>query len=76
MFAVKNTEYGFEFVTWDRTYDGNAVYHGNYYKDYDAAKENFAIRSELIDKDKLFSVEELKSIHQCVDFTVSQNVAD
>lgn len=73
VFAVKNTEYGFEFVTWDRTYDGNAVYHGNYYKDYEAAKENFAIRSELIDKDKLFSVEELKSIHDCVDFTVSHN---
>ena len=71
--AVKNTEYGFEFVTWDRTYDGKAVCHGNYYRDYEAAKENFAVRSGLIDKDKMFSIDELKSIHQCVDFTVSYN---
>ena len=73
--AAKHTEYGFEFVTWDRTYDGNSVWHGNYYSDYDVAKENFATRSGLIDKDKLFSTEELERIGKCVEFTM-QNCDD
>ena len=71
--AAKHTEYGFEFVTWDRTYDGNSVWHGNYYSDYAAAKENFATRSGLIDKDKLFCAEELERIGKCVDFTMRHN---
>ena len=68
--AAKHTEYGFEFVTWDRTYDGNAVCQGNYFENYAAAKENFAARSGLIDKDKLFSTEELERIGKCVEFTM------
>ena len=71
--AKYNDEFGFEFVTWDRTYDGNSVWHGNYYSDYAAAKENFATRSGLIDKDKLFSMEELERIGKCVDFTMRHN---
>ena len=71
--AAKHTEYGFEFVTWDRTYDGNSVWHGNYYSDYAAAKKNFATRSGLIDKDKLFTTEELERIGKCVDFTMRHN---
>lgn len=71
--AAKCTEYGFEFVTWDRTYDGKAVCQGNYFEDYAAAKENFAARSGLIDKDKLFSTEELERIRKCVDFTMRHN---
>ncbi len=68
--AAKHTEYGFEFVTWDRTYDGKAVCHGNYFEDYAAAKENFAARSGLIDKDKLFSTEELERLGKSVEFTM------
>ena len=68
--AAKHTEYGFEFVTWDRTYDGDAVCQGNYFENYAAAKENFAARSGLIDKDKLFSTEELERIGKCVEFTM------
>ena len=71
--AKYNEEYGFEFVTWDRTYDGKAICQGNYFEDYAAAKENFATRSGLIDKDKLFSTEELERIGKCVDFTMRHN---
>ena len=71
--AAKNTEYGFEFVTWNKTYDGKAVCQGKYFEDYAAAKENFATRSGLIDKDKLFSMEELERIGKCVDFTMRHN---
>lgn len=71
--AAKHTEYGFEFVTWDRTFDGKAVCQGKYFEDYAAAKENFATRSGLIDKDKLFTTEELERIGKCVDFTMRHN---
>ena len=71
--AAKHTEYGFEFVTWDRTYDGKAVCQGNYHNNYMAAKEDFAVRSGLVDKDKLFSTEELEQIGKCVDFMMRHN---
>ncbi len=71
--AKYNEEYGFEFITWDRTFDGKGVTQGNYYSDYSAAKENFATRSGLIDKDKLFSTEELEQIRKCVNFTARHN---
>ena len=71
--AKYNEEFGFEFVTWDRTYDGKAVCQGNYFEDYAAAKENFATRSGLIDKDKLFGSEELEQLGKCVNFTMRHN---
>ena len=71
--AKYNDEFGFEFVTWDRTYDGKAVCQGKYFEDYAAAKENFATRAGLIDKDKLFGLEELEQIRKCVDFTMTNN---
>ena len=71
--AAKNTEYGFEFVTWERTFDNKGVTQGNYYTDYAAAKENFAVRSGLIDKNKVFDVAELESIQKCVNFTARHN---
>ena len=49
--AKYNNEYGFEFVTWDRTYDDKSVCQGKYFEDYAAAKENFATRSGLIDNE-------------------------
>lgn len=71
--AAKNTECGFEFVTWDRTFDGNGVTQGKYYSDYSVAKENFAVRSGLVDKNKMFDVEELENIRKCVNFTARHN---
>ena len=71
--AKYNNEYGFEFVTWDRTINGKAVCQGKYFEDYAAAKENFATRSGLVDKDKLFSTEELEQLRKCVNFTVRHN---
>ncbi len=71
--AAKNTEYGFEFVTWERTFDNKGVTQGNYFTDYAAAKENFATRSGLIDKNKIFDVEELENIRKCVNFNARHN---
>ena len=71
--AAKSGEYGFEFVTWERTFDNKGVTQGDYYSDYSAAKEGFATRSGLIDKNKLFDVEELENIRKCVNFTARHN---
>ena len=47
--------------------------YGNYYSDYATAKENFATRSGLIRKDRLFETEELAYIHRSVNFMVRHN---
>ena len=58
-----NNDKDFEFVTWQYSYDGKAVNIGRYFTDYQAAKENMAIRSGLIDQSKMFSETDLKLIH-------------
>ena len=63
----------FEFVTWDRTFDGKAVCQGNYHSDYIAAKEDFATRSGLVDSNRLFEAEELKRIHKCIGFALEND---
>lgn len=69
--AAKYSEQNeFEFVTWDRTYDGKGVCQGNYCSDYFAAKEDFAVRSGLVKKERLFSDDELLKLNCCVDFTL------
>lgn len=65
--------YGFEFVTWFRSWDGRSVCNGNYFSDYISAKENFAVRSCLIDDNKLFDNTELVMLSRCVDFAVNNN---
>ncbi len=71
--AKYNAEYGFEFVTWDRTFDSKAVCQGNYYTDYAVAKENFAVRSGMVDKDKIFGTKELEQLEKCVNFAMRHN---
>ena len=62
---------GFKFVTWE--YDKTGVYAGHYYdNDFPRAKEDFAKRSMLIDKNKVFSDKELAEIYRCVEDTLTQ----
>lgn len=61
-------EHGYQFVTWQYTYDRKGVTLGHYYhNNYAGAKEEFAVRSGLIDKHKLFEPEELKEIYLLLD---------
>ena len=72
--AAKYSEQNeFEFVTWDRTFDGKAVCQGNYHTDYNAAKEDFATRSGLVDSNRLFEADELKRIHKCIGFALEND---
>ncbi len=54
------TEYGVQFVTWDRTHNQTSLQQGHYFGpgcgagDYTAAKQDFAVRSGLIPAGGLF----------------------
>lgn len=59
-------KYGVEFVTWDWDHDRKGVSQGHYFDgDYQRAKQDFAIRSGLVPKDRLFSDEQLATIYRC-----------
>ena len=71
------TQYGVQFVTWERVQEGAALYQGDYYgpsggaDSYIAAKQDFATRSGLIPKSALFTQEQMtevyRSIHETLD---------
>lgn len=68
--AGRETEYGYMFVTWRRDYEGTGVMNGGYYLDgYMEAKQDFAIRSGLIEKQRLFSDAQLLDIYQSINDT-------
>lgn len=68
--AGRETKHGYMFVTWLRDYEGTGVVDGNYYLDgYAAAKADFAIRSGLIEKQRLFSDAQLLEIYQSINDT-------
>ena len=68
--AGRETEHGYQFVTWERDYDGTGVMWGHYYMDnYTDAKQDFAIRAGLIEKQRLFTNEQLIDIYQSVNDT-------
>jgi hypothetical protein len=61
----KLIDYGYmEYATWKQDADKTGVDAGNYFTDYEAAKEDFALRCGLIDRNKLFSETEMKLIRQ------------
>ena len=71
------TQYGHQFVTWERVQDRTALHQGDYYgpgagaDSYTAAKRDFAVRSGLVPGDAIFSPEQLtevyRSIHETLD---------
>jgi len=66
--AGRETEYGYMFVTWERDYEGTGVLNGAYHLDgYAKAKQDFAIRSGLIEKQRLFSDAQLLAVYQGIN---------
>lgn len=57
------------FTTWDYDSDHGGVNTGHYYAtNYEGAKQDFAIRAGLVNRDKLFDKEELASIYDACVF--------
>ena len=52
--------------TWDWAYGHTGVCHGHYFmENYAGAKQDFAIRSRLIQKEQLFTPEQMTEIYRC-----------
>ena len=72
--AGSPSKYGVQFVTWDWDYDRTGVVHGHYFmENYDAAKRDFATRSGLVQKEQLFSPEQLTEIFRCCADSVDED---
>jgi len=68
------SKYGVQFVTWDWNYDRTGVCHGHYFmENYAGAKQDFAIRSGLIQKERLFTPEQLTEIYRCCADSVNED---
>lgn len=66
LFAATETRFGVQFVTWDWDFNREGLSHGHYFgNDYEAAKQDFATRSHLIDQNRLFTPEQTIEIYRC-----------
>jgi hypothetical protein len=64
--AGVQSKHGVHFVTWDWAYGHTGVCHGHYFmENYAGAKQDFAIRSGLIQKEQLFTPEQMIGIYRC-----------
>ena len=65
--AGTETRLGAQFVTWARDYDRSGVNNGHYYmEDYQGAREDFALRSGLVARERVFDREQLEGLRQAV----------
>ncbi len=70
------TRYGAQFVTWERVQEGTALYQGDYYgpgagtASYNAAKQDFAVRSGFVPRGALFTPEQLTEVHRSIQETL------
>ena len=70
------TQYGVQFVTWDRTYNQTGLWQGHFIgpgcgtADYTAAKQDFAVRSGLIPASALFTPEQLTEVYRSIGETL------
>lgn len=72
--AGVQSKHGVHFVTWDWAYGHTGVCHGHYFmENYAGAKQDFAIRSGLIQKERLFTPEQMTEIYRCCADSVDGN---
>lgn len=65
------TKEGIQFITWEWNYNHTGVCYGHYFGGaYQKAKNDFAIRAELIERDQLFSAEQLAEVYRSLHATL------
>ena len=68
------SRFGVQFVTWDWDYGRTGVSQGHYMSNYyEAAKNDFAVRSGLVDRQRLFSDEQLTELYRCASNELDSN---
>lgn len=64
-------DWGYKFVTWQRTPDRTGVALGHYYHNgYQEAKLDFACRAGLVQESRQFSNEQMAEVYRCVHETL------
>ena len=72
--AGRCCETGAKFVTWEWDFDRRGVHAGHYFmENYEAAKQDFAIRAGLINEQRLFSDEQLAVIKNACEFALEDD---
>ena len=62
---------GAKFVTWEWDFDRRGVHAGHYFmENYEAAKQDFAVRAGLINEQRLFSDEQLAVIRNACELAL------
>ena len=62
---------GARFVTWEWDFDRQGVHSGHYFmENYEAAKQDFAVRAGLVESQRLFSDEQIAVIKNACEFAL------
>ena len=65
---------GARFVTWEWDFDRQGVHAGHYFmENYEAAKQDFAVRASLVNEQRLFSDEQLAVIRDACEFALEDD---
>ena len=65
---------GTRFVTWEWDFDRQGVHAGHYFmENYEAAKQDFAVRAGLVERQRLFSDEQLAVIRNACAFALEDD---
>lgn len=63
-----------DFATWEWDYGRSAVYAGHFFSDnYEAAKQDFAVRAGFVNGQRLFSDQQLGAIRNACEFTLASD---
>lgn len=74
--AAHPNRYGVEFATWERSCGRKGLWQGHYYSPgsgpsgYLSAKQDFYVRSGLMDQHRLFTNEQLAEVYRCIHETL------
>ena len=69
--AGRSCKTGAKFVTWEWDFDRQGVHAGHYFmENYEAAKQDFAVRASLVESQRLFSDEQLAVIRNACEFAL------
>jgi len=65
---------GARFVTWEWDFDRQGVHSGHYFmENYEAAKQDFAVRAGLVERQLLFSDEQIAVIKNACEFALEDD---
>lgn len=72
--AGHQSKFGMEFVTWEWVQNHTALWQGHYYSDdYDAAKQDFTIRSGLLSPGQLLTNQQFAEVYRCIHETLESS---